>query len=71
MCPRCSSTVLKIKKRAGLERIIAFLTGERKYRCRDCEHVFRAVDRRREQRLDSVDPLGASLAAEGKYSSGK
>lgn len=47
---RCSPEDLMIRARTGLERIAAFLTGERKYRCRRCNYVFRAPDRRRSDR---------------------
>jgi hypothetical protein len=71
MCPICHSTILKIKKRVGLERVASFLTGQRKYLCRDCWHVFRAVDRRRIARMDEADQLAAPLAASAKYHAGK
>ena len=70
MCPNCHSTVLKIKKRVGLERIASFLTGQRKYRCRECRHVFRAVDRRQMTRMDEAAPLAVPLASI-KYHAGK
>jgi hypothetical protein len=62
MCPICRSTYLKIKKRVGLERIAAFLTGQRKYRCCECKHMFRAVDRRRMPRMDEANPLAVPQA---------
>jgi hypothetical protein len=46
-CPKCRSNRLKIKQLSGMERIVAFFTKERSYRCRDCNHGFRAADRRR------------------------
>lgn len=30
-----------------MERLLIFFSGKRKYRCRDCDHVFRMPDRRR------------------------
>lgn len=46
-CPNCSSGFLMIRMNRGFERIMIFLTGQRKYICRDCEQSFRATDRRR------------------------
>jgi hypothetical protein len=43
---------MMIKKRSGLERLVIFFTGKRKYRCRNCLHVFRAMDRRRSPRAE-------------------
>ena len=60
MCPKCRSGALKIKQRSGFERFMVFLTGKRKYMCRDCETFFRAEDRRRFERAD----LGSTPAAE-------
>jgi transposase-like protein len=47
MCPICRSSSLSIRKLEGFERLMVIFTGKRKYICRDCEHKFRAVDRRR------------------------
>jgi hypothetical protein len=44
-----------IKKRAGLERFIIYFSGKRRYRCRNCLHVFRAIDRRRSPRAGETD----------------
>jgi hypothetical protein len=71
MCPICHSTLLKIKKRVGLERIASFLTGQRKYRCCECAHIFRAVDRRRRARMGEAGQLAVPLAASIKYHAGK
>jgi hypothetical protein len=71
MCPICRSTYLKIKKRAGIERIASFLTGQRKYLCCECKHTFRAVDRRRLSRMDAAGALSAPLAGSIKYQAGK
>jgi transposase-like protein len=53
MCPKCGSLHLKIKQIAGIERILSLWTGERRYKCGDCFHSFRAKDRRSAVR----DPL--------------
>jgi DNA-directed RNA polymerase subunit RPC12/RpoP len=45
-CPGCRSTLLMIRRNTGLERLRTAFTGMRRYRCRECEHQFRAVDRR-------------------------
>lgn len=50
MCPKCGSDHLRIRNDEGLERMMIFFTGERKYRCCDCDWVFRAPDRRRNPR---------------------
>jgi hypothetical protein len=71
MCPICRSTYLKIKKRVGLERIASFLTGQRKYRCCECKHIFRAIDRRRISRMDEAGTLSVPLAGGVKYQAGK
>jgi hypothetical protein len=36
-----------IRNNTGIERIFVFITKLRKYRCRDCDNVFRMLDRRR------------------------
>jgi hypothetical protein len=58
MCPECSSTFLKIRKRTGFERIMIYLTGKRKYWCEDCFHMFRAADRRRFVRVTETSSTG-------------
>jgi hypothetical protein len=40
-----------------MERIMIWLTGERKYRCNDCALEFREVDRRRVPRAE-IDAAG-------------
>jgi DNA-directed RNA polymerase subunit RPC12/RpoP len=55
MCPKCSSIYLKIRKQTGVERMLVFLTGKRKYLCADCGNAFRALDRRRNSRADQPD----------------
>ena len=35
-----------IRERTGWERVVALFTDLRKYRCRNCDHIFRASDRR-------------------------
>jgi transposase-like protein len=57
MCPRCNSSFLWIRSNAGMERIMIWLTGERKYRCNDCALEFREVDRRRVPRAE-IDAAG-------------
>jgi transposase-like protein len=49
-CPKCASDELLIRERTGWERIVALFTSLRKYRCRNCDHTFRAPDRRRSAR---------------------
>lgn len=39
--------MLMIRQKTGLERLAVFFTGLRLYRCQECEHKFRARDRRR------------------------
>jgi K+-sensing histidine kinase KdpD len=46
MCPRCRSQRLITKHVAGIERLKVYFTDTRKYRCKDCNNVFRAPDRR-------------------------
>jgi DNA-directed RNA polymerase subunit RPC12/RpoP len=53
-CPRCRSNLLMIRQKTGLERVRSFLTGMREYRCRDCDHKFRAPDRRRVPRDEKL-----------------
>jgi transposase-like protein len=60
MCPRCRSNRLKIKQPSGLERLLMFLSGKRKYRCRDCDHSFRMPDRRRFPRAEAPTTDGAN-----------
>jgi tRNA(Ile2) C34 agmatinyltransferase TiaS len=36
-----------IRHKKGLERLRIFFTGQRQFRCRDCDEKFRAPDRRR------------------------
>jgi hypothetical protein len=54
MCPRCQSTSLTIRRLAGLEKILAFVTGKRKFLCNACAHPFRAPDRRHRVRREPV-----------------
>jgi len=35
-----------IRRKTVLEKIMMFLTGKRKYHCRDCSHAFRMPERR-------------------------
>jgi len=53
-CPHCSSNFLMIRTDKGVERLMIFLTGLRKYMCRDCERSFRAPDRRQIPREDRL-----------------
>jgi len=46
-CPTCRSENLLIKALIPSERLMIFLTGKRKYRCKDCGMGFRMPDRRR------------------------
>jgi transposase-like protein len=52
MCPKCGSTHVKIKQAKGVERILMFWTGKRKYRCQNCFNLFRDRDRRRTYRSE-------------------
>jgi Zn finger protein HypA/HybF involved in hydrogenase expression len=52
-CPKCQSKRLDIRQETGLEPIMIFFTGKRKFRCRECEREFRAPDRRRTRRETS------------------
>jgi hypothetical protein len=61
-CLRYHSTRLKIKKSAGIERILMLLTGKRKYFCLDCTCKFRAPDRRLTPR--EAEAYGGARAAE-------
>ena len=55
MCPKCRLDHLKIRKSEGIERLIVFLTGKRKFLCCNCSHIFRAPDRRTHTRgVDNV-----------------
>jgi len=46
-CAACNSDRLAIRQLTGIEKILARITGTRKYRCLVCKSEFRAVDRRR------------------------
>lgn len=39
-----------IRQKTGVERLAVVFTGLRLYRCRECDHKFRAPDRRRVRR---------------------
>jgi hypothetical protein len=43
-----------IRQNTGFERVRKLFTGLRQYICRDCETKFRAPDRRRVPREDSL-----------------
>ena len=49
-CPVCRSENLLIKALVPSEKLMIFLTGKRKYRCKDCGSGFRMPDRRRPER---------------------
>ena len=55
-CPRCGSNFLMIKLAEGLERLIVAFTGLRQYRCQECDHPFRALDRRNAPRRHATKP---------------
>jgi hypothetical protein len=57
LCPSCQSPHLMIRSARGLERLKIRFTGKREYRCVACEHVFRALDRRRYPRATAEDPI--------------
>ncbi|MCU1327796.1 MAG: hypothetical protein JWN34_3166 [Bryobacterales bacterium] len=57
VCPGCQSPHLMIREASGLERLKIRFTGKREYRCVACEHIFRAVDRRRYQRASADDSV--------------
>jgi len=46
-CPACGSNRLLLREATGFERVVLLFIAKRKYRCRDCNHAYRAVDRRR------------------------
>jgi hypothetical protein len=50
-----------IRKQAGLERVLIFLTGLREYRCQDCDQKFRAADRRKRPRPANKKAAGAGF----------
>jgi hypothetical protein len=52
MCPRCQSTSLTIRRLAGLEKILVFVTRKRKFFCNSCSFPFRAPDRRHRVRRE-------------------
>jgi hypothetical protein len=56
-----------IRKDFGLEKLMIFLTGLRKYLCRECETSFRAPDRRRTPRGDPFEARGDGRRAAGKH----
>jgi len=60
MCPACSSKQLMIKLPKGIETIMIYLTGKRKFVCMSCSNKFRAPDRRRVPR-DSEELVRAQL----------
>jgi hypothetical protein len=45
-CPMCFNDHLLIRRRSGWERVMIYLTQNRKYVCMSCAHAFRAPDRR-------------------------
>jgi hypothetical protein len=67
MCPKCGSTHLKIKQARGLERILMFWTGKRKYRCHNCFNLFRATDRRRFPRVPESKTPAPVLSVAGEH----
>ena len=63
----CFGDDLMIKALSGIERIVVFWTGKRKYKCRACGFTFRAPDRRRFPREVPAGVTAASnLALQGK-----
>ena len=66
MCPKCGSTRLKIKQAKGIERILMFWTGKRKYRCHNCFNLFRAQDRRRSYRTEESKAPAPVLTVAGE-----
>jgi hypothetical protein len=65
MCPKCGSIHVKVKQAKGIERILKFWTGKRKYRCHDCFHLFRAADRRRSYATEPKSPTPAEMIVVG------
>jgi len=53
-----------IRNPTGIERLIVLLTGKRLFRCRRCDFVFRAPDRRKTPRPRSAP--ATQRAAQGK-----
>lgn len=62
MCPKCRSTILRIRRVTGIERVLSFLTRKRKYLCPACGCEFRGPDRRMLPRGDTDDLPSAALA---------
>jgi DNA-directed RNA polymerase subunit RPC12/RpoP len=54
-CPDCGSNRLWFREATGTERLVLLFISKRKYRCLDCDRVFRSVDRRRIPRNDNVE----------------
>ena len=54
MCSKCRSTRVKIRLATGIERFVILFTQTRKYICLDCDHAFRAPDRRLNAREDEA-----------------
>jgi hypothetical protein len=51
-----------IRQNTGIERLRSAFTGMRRYRCRDCDKEFRAVDRRSTPREKDEAAARKSLA---------
>jgi hypothetical protein len=51
-----------IRQNTGIERLRSAFTGMRRYRCRDCDTQFRAVDRRSTPREKEETAVRKSLA---------
>jgi transposase-like protein len=51
-----------IRQNTGIERLRSLFTGMRRYRCRDCDQHFRAVDRRSTPREKEASAARKSLA---------
>lgn len=68
-CPRCEdSDHLMIRNNTGIERIMVFFTKLRKYRCLDCDNVFRMPDRRMRPREQRQTAPSLSHAHEREFS---
>jgi DNA-directed RNA polymerase subunit RPC12/RpoP len=57
-CPDCGSNRLRVRGATGLEWFVLLFISKRKYRCLECDRVFRSVDRRRVPRTDNVEKPG-------------
>lgn len=62
-CPKCGSSRLSVREATGFEALLLLFITKRKYRCFDCKHYFRALDRRRVPRDKVASSAKAGQAA--------